>query len=145
MRLSKRPTPEDVTMQMVANGASPPSPASKLVTSAVRCWRSARDCGAPVQQALHAMLVRQDCGMLAPVFDSLMTFYEAALGRSIVVGRALNLSVDEHLLLGLLDGSRPRRVCINCAEGQAAALDCAICSARIMLVLTLGRAPSTSH
>lgn len=91
------------------------------------------------------MLAHHDCGMLAPVFDSLMTFYEAALGRPVLVGRAPGLSVDEHLLVGLLDGSRPRNGCINCAEGQAAALDCAICSARIMLALTLARAGGGSH
>lgn len=45
--------------------------------------------------------------------------------RAITVGGAV-LSADEHLLLGLLDGPRPRRVCIDCAEGAASALDCAI-------------------
>lgn len=106
-----------------------------LVTAAARRWRAARDCGEPVQQSLHTMLEPHDCGMLAPVFDSLMTLCEAALGRKIAVGGALP-SEDEHLLLGLLDGSKPRRACIDCAQGAATALDCAICSTRIMMALT---------
>lgn len=110
---------------------------SELVTAAARCWRSARDGGEPVQQSLHAMLSPRDCGMLAPVFDSLMTLCEAALGRRIAVGGDA-LSEDEALLLGLLDGSRPRRACIDCAEGEGCALDCAICSTRIMMTLTMG-------
>lgn len=56
------------------------------------------------------------------------------------------LSADEHLLLGLLDGSRPRRACIDCAEGAASALDSPICSTRIMMTLTLDRPTGhTSH
>lgn len=107
-----------------------------LVTAATRCWRKARDGGEPVQQSLYAMLALHDCGMLAPVFDSLMTLCEAALGRRIAVG-SIFLSQDELLLLGLLDGSRQRRACIDCAEGAASALDCAIRSTRIMLALTI--------
>lgn len=83
------------------------------------------------------MLAPLDCGMLAPVFDSLMTLWEAALGRKITVG-GVTLSEDELLLLGLLDGSRPRRACIDCAEGAASALDCAICSTRMMMALVMG-------
>ena len=111
-----------------------------LVTAAARCWRGARDGGEPIQQALHAMLTPHDRGMLAPVFDSLLTLCEAALGRRITVG-GVTLSDDEHLLLGLLDGSMPRRACIDCAEGAASALDCAICSTRIMMALVAGRSP----
>jgi hypothetical protein len=111
--------------------------ADALVTAAARCWRVARDGGEPIQQSLHAMLAPHDCGMLAPVFDSLMTLCEAALGRPITVG-GVALSEDERLLLGLLDGSKCRRVCIECAEGPASALDCAICSTRIMMGLVTG-------
>lgn len=113
--------------------ASPDS--AELVTAAVRCWRKAHDGGEPVQQSLHRMLEAHDYGMLAPVFDSLMALCEAALGRRIAVGGA-GLSEDERLLLGLLDGSRPRRACIDCEQGAASALDCAICSTRIMMALT---------
>lgn len=110
----------------------------ELVPAAARCWRAARDEGEPVQQTLHAMLARHDCGMLAPVFDSLMTLCEAALGRPIAVGARKALSDDERLLVGLLDGSNPRRACIDCAEGPGHALDCALCSTRIMMAMTLG-------
>lgn len=109
-----------------------------LVTAAARCWRDARDGGGPVQQALHAMLEAHDYGILAPVFDSFMTLFEAGLGRRIAVGGA-TLSTDEHLLLGLLDGSVPRSAFIDCAQGAASALDCAICSTRIMMSLVTGR------
>lgn len=116
----------------------PPAPQATAVPAilidAARCWRDARDSGQSVQPSLSRMLAKHDCGMLAPVFDSLMTLCEAALGRSITVGAAM-LSDDEHMLLGLLDGSRPRRACIDCAQGPGSALDCAICSTRIMMAL----------
>lgn len=112
-----------------------------LVAGAARCWRVARDSGEPVQRCLYALLNPLDYGMLSPVFDSLMTLCEAALGRKIMVGAAARLSDDEHLLLGLLDGSRQRRACIDCAPGAASALDCAVCSTRIMLALAAGAAP----
>jgi hypothetical protein len=84
--------------------------------------------------------------MLSPVLDSLISFYEAALGRAISIGQGAALSEDELRLLDMVNGSRPR-ACIDCPEGAASALDCAICSTRIMLALTLGppismRAPS---
>jgi len=108
----------------------------RLVVTVARCWRAARDLGAPVQvqQRLHAMLAPLHCDMLAPVFDSLMTLCEATLGRKIAVGGAA-LSEDERLLLGLLDGSESRRAGIDCATGAASALDCAVRSTRLMLGL----------
>ncbi|MEH6758440.1 MAG: hypothetical protein V7676_13160 [Parasphingorhabdus sp.] len=108
---------------------------SELVTASARCWRSARDSNVPVQQRLHVLLSPHSGGMLAPVFDSLLTLYEGALGRPLAVGEAGNISDDEHLLIGLLDGSRLRRACIACPVGAASALDCAICSTRIMIGL----------
>lgn len=111
--------------------------AKELVTAAVRCWRAARDEGEPVQQTLHAMLARHDCGMLAPVFDSLMVLCEAALGRPIAVGERAS-SEDERLLIGLLAGSQRHRACIDCTEGMGRALDCALCATRVMLAMTLG-------
>ncbi|MDR6145790.1 MULTISPECIES: hypothetical protein [unclassified Sphingomonas] len=122
---------------------NPPAPmgaapdAAGLLTAAARCWRYARDGGRPVQQALHRMLAPHRCEMLAPVFDSYLTLCEAALGRCIDVGECAR-SDDECLLLGLLDGSMRRRACIDCNKGAASALDCAICSTRIMLAMTLG-------
>ncbi|QIG78560.1 hypothetical protein [Stakelama tenebrarum] len=128
-----------MTMHAPISQSQRASNSGALVTAAARCWRRARDGGAPVQQSLYAMLAPNDCGLLAPVFDSLMTLCEAALGRKIAVG-SIFLSQDELLLLGLLDGSRQRHACIACAEGAASALDCAICSTRIMMALVMGRA-----
>ena len=108
-----------------------------ILIDAARCWRQARDAGHPMQPCLAQALAAHDCTMLAPVFDSLCLFYETALGRPLAVGEALTLSDDEHLLLGLLDGSRPR-ACLGCTDRAASALDCALCSTRIMLALTLG-------
>lgn len=106
----------------------------ELVTAAARCWRTARDTGGRAQQRLHALLAPLDCEMLAPAFDSLMTLYERALGRRVVVGEARALSEDESLLLGLLDGSVSHDHRISCAEGPARALKCAICSIRMMIM-----------
>lgn len=105
-----------------------------IVAAAARCWRAARDAGAPAQRRLYMLLSRQGRGMLAPAFDSLMTLYEAALGRRIATDRAAP-SRDERLLLGLIDGSMSRLASIDCAEGPAAALDCAIRSTQIMIAL----------
>ena len=105
-----------------------------LVSAAMRIWRAARDERAPVQQRLHAMLAPIGCDILAPVFDSLMTLCEADLARPIVVGHG-GLSKDERLLIGLLDGSRSRKTCVDCPHATASALDCALCSTRIMLAL----------
>ncbi|QNO27260.1 hypothetical protein EEB18_021575 [Sphingopyxis sp. OPL5] len=108
-----------------------------ILIDATRCWRQARDAGHPIQPCLADVLAAHDCTMLAPVLDSLCLFYEAALGRPLAVGKASTLSEDEHLLLGLLDGSPPR-ACLDCTDSAASALDCALCSTRIMLALTLG-------
>ena len=113
-----------------------------IVIDAARCWRQARDGGHPILPRLAHALAAHDCTMLAPVLDSLCLFYEAALGRPLTVGEAPTLSEDEHLLLGLLDGSRPR-TCLGCTDGTASTLDCALCSTRIMLALTLGGPPPT--
>ena len=119
----------------------PPSPEATAVPAilidAARCWREARDSGQSVQPCLSRTLGQHDCTMLAPVLDSLCLFYEAALGRSMTVGEALALSGDELLLLGLVDGSKPRQ-CLTCPKGVGATLDCALCSTRIMLALTIG-------
>jgi hypothetical protein len=109
-----------------------------LLIAAGRCWRAARDGDLPVQQALHALLAPRGYGMMAPVLDSLMRLYEAALGRTLVFGKEGAPTADGSLLLGLLDGSRSRRKCIDCTAGAASALDCAICSTRIMMGLSPG-------
>jgi hypothetical protein len=109
-----------------------------LLIEAARCWRGARDRGELTQPRLSDMLAAHDGAMLAPALDSLCLFYEAALGRPMATGEALALSEDEQLLLGLIDGSVSRR-CIDCPEGAGTPLDCAVCSTRIMLSLTVGR------
>jgi hypothetical protein len=106
-----------------------------LLPLLARGWRAARDQHACTQQRLHRLLAPRGGGMLAPVFDSLMTLCEAALGRRFAVGVAGTLSADETLLLGMLDGSRRARACLDCAEGAVRALDCSLCSTRIMLAL----------
>lgn len=108
-----------------------------LVTAATRCWRAARNAGESSQQRLHDLLAPLDMGLLAPAFDSLMILCEAAFGRPIRVNSHATASFDETLLLGLIDGSQSRRNCIRCDAGTATALDCAICSTRIMLRLAI--------
>jgi hypothetical protein len=114
--------------------AAPPSQATLLVTAA-RCWRRARDRGVSSQPRLYAMLAPLDLGLLAPAFDSFMALCEAAFGRPIRVGSAPALSQDESLMLRLIDGSQTRRACFHCDAGTGSALDCAICSMRVMLRL----------
>jgi hypothetical protein len=110
---------------------------SGLVLAAARCWRLARDEGRPVQRSLYRLLRPLDLGMLAPVFDGLMSMSEAALGRRIGVNRSPALSTDEQILLELLDGSRARRASLGCRASLSSALDCAISATRVMIALAL--------
>jgi len=130
-----------VTRQLLSPAGDATAPAAVLIAAA-RCWRRARDAGDPVQPCLARVLDAHGCTMLAPVLDSLIHFYESALGRSIAIGEATSLSDDEHLLLSLIDGSAPR-ACLGCTERAATALDCALCSTRIMLALALDRPART--
>lgn len=107
-----------------------------LVTAAARCWRTARDQRGRVQRRLYALLIDQDCGMLAPVFNGLLTLYETALGRPIVVG-GTDLSRDEQALLRIVEGSQDHNEAIRCSEGMASAFSCAVQSARIMIAEVL--------
>jgi hypothetical protein len=109
-----------------------------ILIDAARCWREARDRGRSVQPCLFQTLDQYDCTMLAPVLDSLCLIYEAALERPMMVGDAFTLSDDEHLLLGLVDGSEPRQ-CLTCAHDVRNTLASAVCSTRVMLALTLGK------
>lgn len=118
----------------VSKTGATPLPA-ELVAAAARCWRRARDLGAPVQQRLHEVLARRGQDMLAPVFDSFIALCEAALGRRIVVGEAAALSADEAMLVGMLDGSRRCDVAKGCPDGTASALASAVGSMRVMLAL----------
>ena len=114
---------------------SPPAGAddtSALLIEVARCWREARDLGRPVQPSLFAMLSRTGRGMLAPVFDSLMTPAETMFGRPLATGDGPDVSEDEHQLIGLLLGKEVR----SRGTGPVAALDCAIESTHIMLRIT---------
>jgi hypothetical protein len=118
---------------------------SAILIDATRCWRAARDMGDRVQPCLSRMLARCDCPMLAPVLDSLLSFYELAVGRPLQTGHADLVTHDEYRLVGLVDGSLPRRSCLSCPENAARGLDCAICSARIMMALATSGERGTRH
>ncbi|MFA7604827.1 MAG: hypothetical protein WCY29_17665, partial [Novosphingobium sp.] len=88
---------------------SPPSHDASIMPAmlieAARCWRDARDSRKPVQPSLFAMLSRHGHGMLAPVFDSIMTLAADVSGRRITTGNGPTLSEDEHRLIDLFDGT----------------------------------------
>jgi len=108
---------------------------ARFLVEAIRCWRRARDSGRAVQPSLYAMLVRDGQEMLAPVFDSLITLFEAALGRRLAVGRPGETSPDEDLLLSLLRQPRRCAGCMRCPRGVMEALEHALSSTRIMIRL----------
>jgi len=111
----------------------------EITTVAIRCWRLARDAGAPVQRRLYDALARFEAGVLAPVFDALLGACEAALGRRIEAGTSIARSADERLVLAMLDGSQAARGSVGCDAGTASVLDGAIRSTRIMLSLATAR------
>lgn len=112
------------------------APATMLV-DAFRCWNEARMAGKPVQPCLSRVLDAHDCTMLTPVLDSLIHLYEIGLGRPVLAGDGPDISEDEHLLLDLVDGRFSRTACLACDKDIGTALDCAICSTRIMMALTV--------
>lgn len=105
------------------------------IIDALRCWTEQRVIGKAVQPRLFAILSRTGHGLLAPVFDSLFLLFAAGLRRPLDHGDKAALSTDETLLLGLLSGAMRRRECLDCEAGVGSALDCALCSTRIMLAL----------
>lgn len=104
-----------------------------IILAAARCWREARDLGLPVQPRLARALAAGNRVILAPVLDSLLFFYEAALGRPFRSGSTAP-SEDELVLVSLLEGSDPKP-CIVCEARAAEALCCAVCSTRVMMTL----------
>lgn len=110
-----------------------PSHVQAIIVESARCWRDARDRGDAVQPRLARTLDPHGQMMLTPVLDSLCHFYEASLGRPMEVGAALSLSADEERLLGLIAGGGAA----SCVASSS--LDCALCSARIMMGLAGGR------
>lgn len=133
--MDSSPSPPDNAAAPAGAARSPLR--SSLITAVARCWRTARDERENAQKCLYALLRPAGLDVLAPVFDSLFSLCENALGRKIATGRRTVASADERLVLGMLDGSRPRRDCLRCDAGKASALDCAICSTRIMLTLAV--------
>ncbi|QKS00487.1 hypothetical protein F9288_13310 [Sphingomonas sp. CL5.1] len=95
----------------------------------------ARCGGEPVQSVLSRALDRFELAILSPVLDSLLRFYEIALGRRIVVGHGAGPSDDERLLQDLIAGRALSNDCLNCEKRARSDFQCALCSARIMLRL----------
>lgn len=102
-----------------------------IVVEAARRWREARDGKMAVQPYLFAILADKGCGILAPVFDSLLYFFEVALRRPLRTGVGKSLSDDENLLLDLLDGERCDHPA--CADAAGRSFETALISTRIML------------
>lgn len=113
-------------------------PASGIVVECARCWREARDRRHPTQPRLFAKLVVHDCGILAPVLDSLMILCEAAIGRVLRTGNGPGRSQDERFLLDLLTTPEIVRNWTCAGKESAMALGWALCSTNIMMRMTLG-------
>ena len=110
------------------------TPSLAVLIAGARCWREARDARRPVQPCLSKALWAYDCPMLPPVLDSLMSFFERALGRPMTVGVSESMSDDEDLLMSLVLGSESL-ACIDCPPDAAKTLECALRSTRIMMTL----------
>lgn len=78
---------------------------ASLVVAAVRSWHEARRRELPVQQHIYQTLAPHDCGMLAPVLDSLIRFFETTRHRPLSVGSADALTPDEQTLVEILQGT----------------------------------------
>lgn len=109
-----------------------------LILVSARRWREARDSGLPVQPHLFAELAPEGGGVLAPVIDSLMHFYEIVLRRPVRVGREGKASPDEELLLDLLTGTKQRVDSLGDSGGMGRAFDTALASTRIMVHKVFG-------
>lgn len=71
---------------------------------AIRCWCRARGRNADPMPFISRALRHEHAGIVAVVIDGLMTALSSGLGRNPVGGRSLELSEDEKLAVGLLDG-----------------------------------------
>lgn len=112
------------------------------ILGAVRAWRKARDNQLPVQRTIHQSFTDPRCGVLAPVFDSLLSLYETCSGRRFQIGSDsfVAISGDEHRLLNLLKGSSGCEAPVLDASARPSlvpTLRIALRSARIMLRLAL--------
>ncbi|WP_294131741.1 hypothetical protein [Sphingobium sp.] len=104
-----------------------------IIVNAARRWREARDMGVAIQPHLFVSLAQEGCGILAPVIDSLMHFYEIALRRPMRTACGEVLSHDEDLLIELLSGTKQRRACLGDSGDMGDAFDTALMSTRIMV------------
>ncbi|WP_395666331.1 hypothetical protein [Methylocella sp.] len=114
-----------------------------IVVRAARSWRMARDLGAPIQPSLYSTLERDDCGVLAPAFDSMMTLCERCLRRPLCAGCPMARTADESLLGDLVadpDGAEALVYCAADPQPLAGAFVCALRSMRLMLRDTLDAA-----
>ncbi len=104
-----------------------------IVVEAARRWREARDGKMAVQPHLFTALADKGCSILAPVFDSLLYLFEAAMRRPLRTGLGKSLSDDERMLLDLLDGERRGHDRPMPADGAGQTFETALISTRIML------------
>ncbi len=111
-----------------------------LIVAAVRSWHDARRRNIPVQPHLYSALAPHDCGMLAPVLDSLIRFFESSVRRPLHVGSAEILTADEQMLVNILHGAEERAQRPASPEAHALAFKWAVWSARIMVVKVFGDA-----
>lgn len=111
--------------------SAPALPArTSLVVAAIRSWHEARRRQLPVQQQLYRTLEPHDCGMLAPVLDSLIRFFETTIRRPLAVGSAEALTPDERQLVDILEAADEKR---PPASAEAPSFKWAVWSARIMI------------
>lgn len=109
------------------------------IIDSARHWRIARDAGDPVQPSLYRRLERFGAGLLAPVFDSVMSLFEAGFRRDFRAGNLLDIgfSRDEHHLVALLEGADTTAFELF-DPSLASAMRVALRSARIMLLSVIG-------
>lgn len=109
------------------------------IIDSARNWRIARDAGDPVQPSLYRRLERFGAGLLAPVFDSVMTLFEAGFRRRFRAGSLLDtgFSRDERHLLALLEGADANSI-ERLDPSIARAMRIAFSSARVMLLSVIG-------
>lgn len=115
------------------------------IIDSARHWRIARDAGDPVQPSLYRRLERFGAGLLAPVFDSVLTLFEAGFRRPFRAGSLLDigLSRDERHLLTLLEGD-DTDVSERFGPSLASAMRIALNSARMLLLSIIGEVAGVS-
>ncbi|MDO7843642.1 hypothetical protein Q5H94_15010 [Sphingomonas sp. CA1-15] len=107
-----------------------------LLLGAVRARAAAREARQPIQVALSQLPALGGAKILSPVLDSLVRFYEAALGRRMTIGSDAAASGDESLLLDLVGCRTTCAEGLECSAAAGAGLDCALCSTRVMLMMS---------